>query len=373
MYPYQPGPVYGGSQYNPATGAESRDLRPLSSSDPRYNQRLDMMGGMGGGMRPTNKLPPGYGQEPQISEPFRPPDYYTQQTGGVTPLPYEDSGPTTFSTYPMRIKQPLQQNNELEYTGGSRDFDETTGTYRSEDGRGMPPGGPEYGTFNNPIPMSRGGDDYRPQMQRPMRGGGFGGQQMNPFMGGGGFNPFMGGGGFGGYGQQMNPFMGGGGFGGIDPRAVQANPQGFQNFLQGARTQEQAMPGSTMFSGGGFGGFGQQMNPFMGGGGFNPFMGGGFGGFGQQQNPFMGGGFGQPMGGGFGGFGQQMNPFMGGGGFNPMGGGFGGFGGFGQQMQNPFMGGGGFGQPMRQQSMQQAQPQQQQLPMAPMGYQGGAF
>jgi hypothetical protein len=324
MYPYQSGPVYGGSQYNPATGAESRDLRPLSSSDPRYNQRLDMMGGMGGGMRPTNKLPPGFEREPQISEPLRPPDYYTQQTGGVTPPPFEDSGPVTFSTRPMRIKQPEQQVPDR------IDFDDYfNGT--------NPNGGNLAGPGVMPPEGVHGYPANQQQMQRPMRGYGQQMQQMQRPMGG-----------FGGYGQQMqqmNPFMGGQGF----------NPMG-----------------------GGFGGYGQQMqqmNPFMGGGGF-----GGFGGFGQQMNPFMGGQGFNPMGGGFGGFGQQMNPFMGGQGFNPMGGGFGGFGGFGQQMQNPFMGGqgfnpmgGGFGQQMQQPMQQRAQPQQQQAPMAPMGYQGGAF
>ena len=32
---------------------------------------------------------------------------------------------------------------------------------------------------------------------------------------------------------------------GQDPRAIAANPQGYQNYLQGARTQETNMPGST--------------------------------------------------------------------------------------------------------------------------------
>jgi hypothetical protein len=34
-------------------------------------------------------------------------------------------------------------------------------------------------------------------------------------------------------------------FGGLDPRAIQANPQGFQNFMQGAQQREKQMPGST--------------------------------------------------------------------------------------------------------------------------------
>jgi hypothetical protein len=54
-----------------------------------------------------------------------------------------------------------------------------------------------------------------------------------------------------------------GGFGtpgGIDPRAVQADPQGFQRWMQGAQQQEQQMPGSTMMG-----------RPQ---GGYNPFAGG---------------------------------------------------------------------------------------------------
>ena len=245
MYQYPSGPVYGGSQYNPATGAESRDLRPLSSDDPRFSQRQPgMLGGMSN--RPTNKLPPGF-NEPVIMDGdggMRPPGY-PPQTGGTTPLPFEDSGPTTFSTKPARIKNPPPtQNNDLGYIGGSPDFDETTGTYR--DGRDTPPPGRMLGNWGGGF---RGFDQ---QQQNPFMGGermrnptapqfggqqgGFGQQQMNPFMGGGGFGQ-----------QQMNPFMGGGGFGGF----------------------------------GGMGGYGQQMqNPFMGGGGF--------GGFGQQtQNRSM--------------------------------------------------------------------------------------
>lgn len=282
---------------------------------------LDMMGGLGG---PSNR-----------SANRRVQEFFTPPTGGVTPPPFEDSGPTTFSTRPMRMKNPAPtQSNEPEYAGGSRDFDESTGTYRSEDGRGpmmmspavMPKDFDGTTPTNQQQMQPEGVHGYpvnQQQMQRPMRGYGQQMQQMQRPMGG-----------FGGFGQQMNPFMGGQGF----------NPMG---------------------------GFGQQMNPFMGGGGF--------GGYSQQMNPFMGGGGFNPMGGGFGGFGQQMNPFMGGQGFNPMGGGFGGFGGFGQQM-NPFMGGqgfnpmgGGFGQQMQQPMQQRSQPQQQQSPMAPMGYQGGAF
>jgi hypothetical protein len=43
--------------------------------------------------------------------------------------------------------------------------------------------------------------------------------------------------------------LGGGQMNGIDSRAVQADPQGFQKWMQGAQQQEQQMPGSTMLSG----------------------------------------------------------------------------------------------------------------------------
>lgn len=58
----------------------------------------------------------------------------------------------------------------------------------------------------------------------------------------------------GGGGAQFNPGMRGGfsGYnnsgGGLDYRAISANPQGFSSFMQGAQRQEQMYPGSTMFS-----------------------------------------------------------------------------------------------------------------------------
>lgn len=54
---------------------------------------------------------------------------------------------------------------------------------------------------------------------------------------------------------------------GIDPRAVAANPQGYQQFLQQARQQEQRYPGSTMFGQGQLGQLGQQGQQA---GAFNP-------------------------------------------------------------------------------------------------------
>jgi hypothetical protein len=73
----------------------------------------------------------------------------------------------------------------------------------------------------------------------------------NPFssgMGGGNSNPLF----SGGFGTP----------GGIDPRAVQADPQGFQRWMQGAREQEQARSGSTML-----GGYGRAMRGLGGMGG----------------------------------------------------------------------------------------------------------
>lgn len=48
--------------------------------------------------------------------------------------------------------------------------------------------------------------------------------------------------------QPMGGGQQGGMMGGLDPRAVAANPQGFQQFMQGAQQQEMQRPGSTMFS-----------------------------------------------------------------------------------------------------------------------------
>lgn len=43
-----------------------------------------------------------------------------------------------------------------------------------------------------------------------------------------------------------NPYQSAGSGGGLDPRAIAANPQGFQQWMQGARQQESQYPGSTM-------------------------------------------------------------------------------------------------------------------------------
>jgi hypothetical protein len=75
------------------------------------------------------------------------------------------------------------------------------------------------------------GPDGMGPMAPPMMRGGFGG--YGPFGGGfGGYSPFGGYGGFGGY----SPFGGYGGFGGmagLDPRAIAADPRGFQSWQQG--------------------------------------------------------------------------------------------------------------------------------------------
>src|SRR5262249_9820705 len=83
--------------------------------------------------------------------------------------------------------------------------------------------------------------------------------------------------------------------GGFDPRAIQANPAGFQNWMQGAQQQEQMRPGSTML---GMGGMGQMGSAQAG-----------LGQQGQMMGNQMAGlqGMGQ-MGGGL----RPMNPYMGG-------------------------------------------------------------
>jgi hypothetical protein len=59
------------------------------------------------------------------------------------------------------------QNNDMNYTGGSQDFDENTGTYRSEDGRGVPsanggqqpPGMIQDKMYRGPLGSPRPGPD----------------------------------------------------------------------------------------------------------------------------------------------------------------------------------------------------------------------
>jgi hypothetical protein len=105
-----------------------------------------------------------------------------------------------------------------------------------------------------------------------------------------------------GSGKSNQIFSGGFGTpGGIDPRAVQADPQGFQRWMQGAQQQEQQVPGSTFLNSntqgsspgqlqalqqqmrsGGFGGYGQAMSrPSGPGGGMMSGMGG------TAENGFM--------------------------------------------------------------------------------------
>jgi hypothetical protein len=67
-----------------------------------------------------------------------------------------------------------------------------------------------------------------------------GGQGANGYQAAGSSIP-----GFGGGTQQPQSSQGGM-MGGLDPRAIAANPQGFQQFMQGAQQQEMQRPGSTM-------------------------------------------------------------------------------------------------------------------------------
>src|SRR5262249_50390815 len=154
---------------------------------------------------------------------------------------------------------------------------------------------------------------------------GIGSGAMGPSFGPGG--PYGGGGMLGGMQGQLGGMYGGG----FDQNAINANPGGFQQWMQGARQQEARYPGSTMLGGmqgqlgGLYGGFSPQMQQVLqaryggfggGGGGGGQYGGmqnmyGGFGGgkgyaLGQQQAP--GAGNLRPQG-------QQANQQAGGGGF----------------------------------------------------------
>jgi hypothetical protein len=105
--------------------------------------------------------------------------------------------------------------------------------------------------------------------------------------------------GFGGLGGAMGGFSQQGGMGGFDPRAIAANPQGFQQWQQQARQQEQMRPGSTMLAGGGM--YGQAL-------GGEGAMGGALGS--QAAQPYGGGrnpNFGNPN------YQPGPQPYMGGG------------------------------------------------------------
>ena len=92
MFQTRPMREYGGSQYNPATGAESRDLVRLQPGDPR------LQGGMS--TLPSNKLPPGFQQAPPTGGETPPPfggssEPFMQNgamTGGVMSPPSQDAG-----------------------------------------------------------------------------------------------------------------------------------------------------------------------------------------------------------------------------------------------------------------------------------------
>jgi hypothetical protein len=109
------------------------------------------------------------------------------------------------------------------------------------------------GSIDLHVPINLGGG----------QGGGMGGGLGS--LGGG----FGGGNGIQQGGMPQSPM---GSLGGLDPKAIAANPQGFSNWLQGAMNQEQARPGSTMLSG---------ASSTFGGG-----MGGMRGGSGPQNNMF---------------------------------------------------------------------------------------
>jgi len=113
-----------------------------------------------------------------------------------------------------------------------------------------------HGSFNAGGGQDGGGfgsGNYTPM------GGGFGGK--NPGFAGGNTaqNPQQQSGPMSGLSGLFNQGMAGpGGYGGFDPRAIQANPQGFMQNMNGAQQQEQQHPGSTYLSN--FGG--QNDQPF---------------------------------------------------------------------------------------------------------------
>ena len=135
MFQTRPMPQYGGSQYNPATGAESRDMGMLQPGDPR------LQGGMA--PRPTNKLPPGFQQAPP--------------TGGETPPPFDDGSADFMGQTVPQYGQPIQT--------GSRPG--------LRDSVTMDPSNPMYDTMYNYMTQGRpqGGMSQTKPFREPPTGG----------------------------------------------------------------------------------------------------------------------------------------------------------------------------------------------------------
>jgi hypothetical protein len=73
-------------------------------------------------------------------------------------------------------------------------------------------------------------------------GGSFGQANANGYQAAGGGGPIPG------FSSSFGQMGGGGQMGGLDPRAVQANPQGFAQYMAQMQQREQQMPGSTMMA-----------------------------------------------------------------------------------------------------------------------------
>ncbi len=204
------------------------------------------------GVEPANKIPPG-----KIR-----PYIYDPKTGGLTQLrPYDapgyaEGGPVeqmsraseigmntgypqadiTGHAYATPWQTPVSQN----VVQGTAD----TGVNRMS-GQMLAEGGiTGNGSLSLNIPLDIGGGRGGPQGANGYQaaGSGNGSSFTAPSVSGGMFGQAA----AGGYGRPMDPQTMSRG---LDQRAVAANPQGFQQFLQQARQREQQYPGSTMLAG----------------------------------------------------------------------------------------------------------------------------
>jgi hypothetical protein len=206
----------------------------------------------------TVKAPEGYGASPGYIRPFQF-DENTRTAAAQTPVLASEWGARQFPDY-IRKTQMAEGGIVALADGGVS-------------------GG---GSLDLHVPINLGGGGG---------GGGFDGGYTPIGSNGsvGNMNPNAGGNGFGGLGSLAGALgqLGGGQMNGLDSRAVQADPQGFQKWMQGAQQQEQQMPGSTMLAGYG----GTAENGYMSPGGMDTGM------FSHGPNPFMSTTRGKPFGG----------------------------------------------------------------------------
>jgi hypothetical protein len=227
--------------------------------------------------------------------------------------PTPDTVAHNFSFDYGRVEDP-QAGYDGAYTG-ERTYFNPTFTRRAADGGMMDSGPIEEMSDRNQMEtmMANGGQMFAAGGQVNLQGtftagdqgsGQFGQANANGYQAAGGapLQGFSSSFGQMGGGKSNQIFSGGFGTpGGIDPRAVQADPQGFQRWMQGAQQQEQQVPGSTFLNSntqgsfpgqlqalqqqmrsGGFGGYGQAMSrPSGPGGGMMSGMGG------TAENGFM--------------------------------------------------------------------------------------